>query len=447
MAKKKKQKGSSNRQQARQRQALKRKQKKKSLQQQRPAAGSKLPPNYDPAADGDLLESLSPEMQAQIKKIEAATLRHATASKRPPSTDSDAGSSVTEPSAEQPKAPGESSDAPASGPLPHGLFSYEGLFKTGQFKSRRVFKFILRLTSILEEIGHEGKPFGIKDIKNPADKIYFRNLLLRKKKNIPIPEWQRSLLDQVRFDWQDSSKPKNTAKTLTKGPLKGVKRRVEFQIPNSSKKTVIFLDTWEEKLQRFEALQQSGELIDSKRLRQEGLINWITETRKAVDAEALPELLVERLKAAKFVFKTYQKREPEDQEARFKGYIEQLKVAQKRFGAKHITHKMDLSIHRWVNKQRWYHREGRLSSWQVAELKKLGVLEKPKQQDLRDQMWRRKFADVQSLLQSMPKSQKQPLKSLPRMHRQWVWRQLQDKKAGKLSSERLRLLNKLPDWD
>jgi hypothetical protein len=461
MAKKKKQtRNKARSHQTRQKHELKRRQKKKALSASKPSAGANEPFVYDPTADNAYLESLSPEMREQIQAIEAssASARKTKGAATEESAQSPDGATAQSPQSITDAAEAAPADAPgklAQYPVPPGMppasaiFDFRGVVHPSMFHSKRFHRFVNSLIDVMDEVGHDGKRFNMYDVKRRANRTFLGNLVRRKVQNENIDRWQKTLLDQVHFDWtynttphRNSSKSKWSATKYSRIPP-SEREKLVFSLPGDINETVIFLDVWEDKLSRFETVQQTVEKVNAKVMLEYGLTNWITETRKALAAEVLPEKFIERLRAAGFDFKPYQKKTREALDAHFDAYCERVAVAQKKFGTTIISPKMDKKLHLWINKQRWNYNRGVLREDQIKALNKLGLLRRPKMQDLRQADWLKKFEAIKKTLEENSDNQVSPdLDRLYQWQKQWLRHQQYVYRKGSMKPQRSKLMIK-----
>jgi hypothetical protein len=387
MGNKKKQRKKSRKQQSRQQHELKRRQKKKAKSTQQSATKSKARA-YDPLVDTNYMEAVSEEMRLQLAEIKATVGTKSPApaqtriASKPRKNSHQLNLAHAPVSAAQPIDPMNYPGPPPShiaafAELPVGLFNFDKLFHPSLYYSKRLQNFVSSLAEVMREIGYEGKPFDLEDVQNPRSRTFLRNLMTRKATGHEITPWQEKLLQQVNFEWtpnvRDALHP-DGKRRKRRYLANNNREKITFFLPGESVESVIYLDLWEQKLKRFESARQTEPSVDSIVMRKYGLTNWVTETRRALDAGALPQHLVARLNAANFEFKAYKKRTPTTIAARFDNYCQQIAKAEIAFSSTHISHKMDRKLNQWINKQRWLYRNGYLRDEQIKALKKLGIL-------------------------------------------------------------------------
>jgi hypothetical protein len=457
MAKKKNQNRNKGRsQQARQKHELKRRQKKKGLSAQKPQAVNNPPLANDLAMDEAYLESLSPEVRAQLEAVEASGIRPLSAIKtNAPNFEQPSFYQSTLSEKEKKEHPIQRWDAPTRQLPPEApkalhdasdILDFRGIFHVSMFGSKRLERFVISLKAVMDELGHDRRGFNMYDVKERPNRIFLVNLVRRKVNKDYIESWQKALLAQVDFDW--SIHPGNSPYRSRFGialsrKLDEGREKISFTVAGESEQRVIFLDLWEAKLKHFEKLQKTLPKVDSVVLRKEGLINWITETRMAHSAGALPERFVARLKAANFDLKPYQKRSKKAIDSRFEDYCKQTAAVQKQFATTWILPKMDRKLHLWINKQRWLYRNGNLSSEHTAALKRLGLLDKPSSKEIIEVNWLKNYRAIKDLLETTADKNLPPIQRLELRQKQWIQSQKIKHRAGKLKPDHAALLQEI----
>ncbi len=458
MAKKKKQNRNKGRsQQARQKHELKRRQKKKGLSAQKPQSGNNPPLANDLALDEAYLESLTPEVRAQLEAVEATGIRLLPAKKAQAPTADDPPSTGTTSQSDHAKEKhpiqrwdAETRQLPPEAPKAlhdaSDIFDFRGIFHVSMFQSKRLERFVISLKAVMDELGHDCRGFNVYDVKQRPNRVFLKNLAKRKANKDYIEKWQTALLAQVDFDW--SLYPGNSPFSKRFGvnfSLKADQERakITFTLAGESEETIIYLDLWEAKLSHYEKLQERLPKVDSKVLRKEGLINWITETRKAHSVGALPEPFVARLKAANFDLRPYQKRSKKAIDSRFDDYCKKVAAAQKQFGTTWILPKMNRKLHLWINKQRWLYRKGRLPKEHITALKQLGLLDKPSSRELHRDRWLKNYQSIKALLETTADKGPSPMQRLELRQQQWIKSQRTKRRIGKLKPEYEALLQEI----